>query len=71
MAAGKQISYGLKFQARALVALPGEGHSRWLVGTNALRDENEVSLKRPDNNFLRAEGALACLQPHSCRLVPE
>ncbi|CAK0785551.1 hypothetical protein CVIRNUC_008761 [Coccomyxa viridis] len=42
MAAGKQISYGLKFQARALVALPGEGHSRWLVGTNALRDENEV-----------------------------
>lgn len=45
MAAEKQISYGLKFQARALVALPGEGgHSRWLVGTNALRDENEVRL---------------------------
>ncbi len=45
MAAKKQISYGLKFQARAMVALPGEGgHSRWLVGTNALRDENEVCL---------------------------
>ena len=45
MAAEKQISYGLKFQARALVALPGEGgHSRWLVGTNALRDENEARL---------------------------
>ena len=45
MAAKKQISYGLKFQARAMVAFPGEGgHSRWLVGTNALRDENEVCL---------------------------
>ena len=45
MAAERQISYGLKFQARALVALPGEGgHSRWLVGTNALRDENEARL---------------------------
>ena len=45
MATEKQVSYGLKFQARALVALPGEGgHSRWLVGTNALRDENEARL---------------------------
>ncbi|CAL5224411.1 g7093 [Coccomyxa viridis] len=43
MAAKKQISHGLKFQARAMVAITGEGgHSRWLVGTNALRDENEV-----------------------------
>ena len=71
MAAGKQISYGLKFQARALVALPGEGHSRWLVGTNALRDENEVSFGRLDNDCLPAEGAIACSRPQTCRPLPE
>ncbi len=39
----KNITYGLKFQARAMVPLHSEGaQSRWLVGTNALRDENEV-----------------------------
>ena len=39
----KNITYGLKFQARAMVPFHSEGaQSRWLVGTNALRDENEV-----------------------------
>ncbi len=59
MAAEKQISYGLKFQARALVALPGEGgHSRWLVGTNALRDENEVG---SSDNLLPSESLQASI----------
>jgi hypothetical protein len=39
----KNVTYGLKFQARAMVPFQSEGsQSRWLVGTNALRDENEV-----------------------------
>lgn len=66
MAAEKQISYGLKFQARALVALPADGgHSRWLVGTNALRDENEVGLEMrfliPVKRAMSACKALHCL----------
>ena len=37
------LTHGLKYQARSLVALPGSGqHSRWLAGTNALREENVV-----------------------------
>ncbi len=37
------VTYGLKFQARALAAIPTEKqYSRWLVGTNALREDNEV-----------------------------
>ncbi len=42
-ASEKNVTYGLKFQARAMVPFQSEGaQSRWLVGTNALRDENEV-----------------------------
>ena len=37
------ITHGLKYQARALVAFPDSAqHSRWLAGTNALREENVV-----------------------------
>ena len=37
------VTYGLKFQARALAAVTTEKqYSRWLVGTNALREDNEV-----------------------------
>lgn len=39
----KPVTYGLKFQARALVPCQSDGpQCRWIVGTNALRDENEV-----------------------------
>ena len=58
MAVEKQISYGLKFQARALVAMPGGEYSRWLVGTNALRDENEVSSRRRCKPCQPAQGVL-------------
>ena len=36
------VTHGLKYQARALVAVPSDQHSRWLAGTNALREENVV-----------------------------
>lgn len=39
------ITHGLKYQARSLVAAPGsKQQSRWLAGTNALREENVVQL---------------------------
>mmetsp|Transcript_18287 Transcript_18287/g.45960 ORF Transcript_18287/g.45960 Transcript_18287/m.45960 type:complete len:359 (+) Transcript_18287:143-1219(+) len=46
-------TYGVKFQARALAALPdgGSGASRWLVGTAALREENEVHLLEYDSEL--------------------
>ena len=38
------VTHGLKYQARALVAASGPSqYSRWLTGTNALREENVVS----------------------------
>ena len=37
------ITYSLRYQARALVAQQADHtNSKWLVGTNALREENEV-----------------------------
>lgn len=37
------VTHGLKYQARSLVAVPAsDQHSRWLAGTNALREENVV-----------------------------
>lgn len=42
-------SLGLKSQARALAGLIADQRaSKWLVGTNALREENEVSLVLSD-----------------------
>jgi len=41
--AENSVTYGLKFQARALAAQVAEtSSSRWLVGTLALREDNEV-----------------------------
>lgn len=37
------VTHGLKFNARALAPLVADKErSAWLVGTNSLRDENEV-----------------------------
>jgi hypothetical protein len=37
------ITYSLRFQARALAAQHADKiNSKWFVGTNALREENEV-----------------------------
>ncbi|CAL8463698.1 g3232 [Coccomyxa elongata] len=52
----KNITYGLKFQARAMVPFHSEGaQSRWLVGTNALRDENEIQVLEfePEKDTIR------------------
>ncbi|KAK9815701.1 hypothetical protein WJX72_008294 [[Myrmecia] bisecta] len=44
------ITYGLKGQARALVPQQGDkDRHRWLVGTNALREENEVQVLEFDS----------------------
>lgn len=41
------VTYSLKYQARVLVALPCDTiSSKWLVGTTALREENEVGVGR-------------------------
>lgn len=37
------VSYSLKYNSRCIVAQPADTvNSKWLVGTNALREENEV-----------------------------
>lgn len=37
------ITYSLKFTSRALAALSADKiNSKWVVGTNALREDNEV-----------------------------
>ncbi|EFJ46715.1 hypothetical protein VOLCADRAFT_81755 [Volvox carteri f. nagariensis] len=42
-------NYSLKYQARVLVALPSDTiSSKWLVGTTALREENEVRMLQYD-----------------------
>ncbi|KAL3130790.1 hypothetical protein ABBQ38_000129 [Trebouxia sp. C0009 RCD-2024] len=39
------LTHGIKYQARSLVAVSGSNqHSRWLAGTNALREENVIQL---------------------------
>ncbi|EIE27740.1 WD40 repeat-like protein [Coccomyxa subellipsoidea C-169] len=55
-ASQKNVTYGLKFQARAMVPFQSEGaQSRWLVGTNALRDENEIQILEfdPEKDTIR------------------
>ncbi|KAG2493240.1 hypothetical protein HYH03_008656 [Edaphochlamys debaryana] len=43
------VTYSLKYQARVLVALPSDTiSSKWLVGTTALREENEIRLLQYD-----------------------
>ncbi len=47
------ITFSLKFQARALAPLHAEKlYSKWIVGTNSLREENEVR----GGDALRAPG---------------
>jgi hypothetical protein len=37
------VTYSLRLQARALIAQTADKiNSKWLVGTNSLREENEV-----------------------------
>lgn len=51
------MTHGLKFQARALAAQVAETScSRWLVGTLALREENEA----------RSPPPMAFLVPAAC-----
>ncbi len=41
--AEKTLTHGLKYQARALCSVTAaKGATQWLVGSNSLRDENEV-----------------------------
>ncbi|KAG2436284.1 hypothetical protein HXX76_006595 [Chlamydomonas incerta] len=45
------LTYSLKYQARVLVTLPCDTiSSKWLVGTTALREENEVRLLQYDQD---------------------
>lgn len=42
--ADQSVTYSLRHQARALAAQAADKfNSRWLVGTNSLKEENEVS----------------------------
>jgi hypothetical protein len=39
------VTYSLKFNARVLVPVTSDAvNSKWLVGTTALREENEVGM---------------------------
>mmetsp|Transcript_3543 Transcript_3543/g.5977 ORF Transcript_3543/g.5977 Transcript_3543/m.5977 type:complete len:263 (+) Transcript_3543:47-835(+) len=42
------VTYSLKYQARALCATNSKLASAWVVGTNALRDENEIRVLQYD-----------------------
>lgn len=43
MAIERGITHGVKYQTRTISAYPANGSfQRWIVGTNALREENEV-----------------------------
>ncbi len=47
------MTHGLKLNARALVPLVADRErSAWLVGTNALRDENEVHYCKASTGLL-------------------
>mmetsp|Transcript_19860 Transcript_19860/g.55255 ORF Transcript_19860/g.55255 Transcript_19860/m.55255 type:complete len:119 (+) Transcript_19860:293-649(+) len=70
--AENSVTYGLKFQARALAAQVAEtSSSRWLVGTLALREDNEIQVVEydPDKETLQCVLALShpeevwCLAP--------
>ena len=74
------ITHGLKLNARTLVPLVADtGRSCWIVGTNALRDENEVRLLMQQLPALRAAlqnfrivsmaGREAALLMSSCRPI--
>lgn len=41
--AERGVTHGMRYQARALAPLPAERDtSRWMAGTTALREDNEV-----------------------------
>eukprot|EP00884_Botryococcus_braunii_P002201 jgi/Botrbrau1/11982/Bobra.0115s0018.1 len=45
MAIERGLTHGVKYQTRTIAAYPNTGSSqRWIVGTNALREENEVQI---------------------------
>lgn len=53
------IQFSLKLQARVLAAQPGRsGSSRWLTGTNSLREDNEIRVLQydPDQERLVSVG---------------
>jgi len=53
------ITYSLKFQARALAAVQSDKlQSKWVVGTNALREENEIRVLQYDADQER----VACIK---------
>ena len=65
------VTYGLKYQARALVALQAENQkSRWLVGTNSLREDNEVHTFDSQTS-LRAFRSLSLLDSQVIRSYPQ
>ena len=50
------VTHGVKYQARALTACAGSTQqSRWLVGTNALREENVVGQQVMTSCLLKAQ----------------
>eukprot|EP01024_Parvocaulis_polyphysoides_P010093 TRINITY_DN13339_c1_g1_i1.p3 TRINITY_DN13339_c1_g1~~TRINITY_DN13339_c1_g1_i1.p3 ORF type:complete len:120 (-),score=15.91 TRINITY_DN13339_c1_g1_i1:324-683(-) len=61
----KSVNYGLKYQARVVKCLSqgGSGNSQWIVGTNSLREDNEVHILESNSS----EGSMECLKvlPHS------
>eukprot|EP00200_Dunaliella_tertiolecta_P001671 CAMPEP_0202340126 /NCGR_PEP_ID=MMETSP1126-20121109/1698_1 /ASSEMBLY_ACC=CAM_ASM_000457 /TAXON_ID=3047 /ORGANISM="Dunaliella tertiolecta, Strain CCMP1320" /LENGTH=354 /DNA_ID=CAMNT_0048930785 /DNA_START=72 /DNA_END=1133 /DNA_ORIENTATION=+ len=51
MAPDHSVSYSLKLQSRALAAVQAEKNaSQWVVGTNSLREENEVHVLEYDHD---------------------
>ncbi len=54
------IQFSLRLQSRVLVAQPGgrSGASRWLTGTNSLREDNEIRILQydPDQERLISVG---------------
>lgn len=57
-------TYSLKFTSRALAALSADKiNSKWVVGTNALREDNEV------RNHVHQPAILACPAPALCLLT--
>lgn len=43
------VTYSLKYQARVLTSLPSDSvNSKWIVGTTALREENEIRVLQYD-----------------------
>lgn len=56
------VTYSLKYQARVLTSLPSDSvNSKWIVGTTALREENEVC-SEPMHAFVKRGGRKSFVQ---------